>query len=99
MVKSKEFPYFLLLVVWGRLLILLFIFKKGIDFCRVICYNLNVIKVENNTNTKQKKNKNFSKIFEKTIDKLNKVWYNVYVIKRDYKKYFYKVGSKNYENS
>ena len=85
MVKSKEFPYFLLLVVWGRLLILLFIFKKGIDFCRVICYNLNVIKVENNT-TPNNKVKNFSKNFKKTIDKLKKVWYNVYVIKRDCKK-------------
>ena len=88
MVKSKEFPYFLLLVVWGRLLILLFIFKKGIDFCRVICYNLNVIKVENNT-TPNNKVKNFSKNFKKTIDKLKKVWYNVYVIKRDYKNKFF----------
>ena len=36
------------------------------------------------------KNKNFLKNLKKSIDKFQILWYNKYVIKRDYKKKFFK---------
>lgn len=63
-----------------------------IDFWTILWYNINVVKGEGmkkrsvgEERHRHTRPKNFSKNFEKPLDKLKQMWYNIYVIKRERK--------------